>query len=115
MSGSGKKRAIDDIVEQYKQAKGISRGLLDNYDLAGWAVANGLVEPDQQDKIKLVAEMFSRHFREEMRPSPDGRRYRAKHAVKEKRDGRQMSLWADIDDLSVPLDHFDKAFTQRRN
>ena len=115
MSGSGKKRAIDDIVEQYKQEKGIKNGIVDNNDLAGWALANGLIEPDQQDKIKLVAEMFSRHFREEMRTSPDGRRYRAKHAVKEKRDGRQMSLWADIDDLSVPLDHFDKAFTQRRN
>lgn len=112
---SGKKRAIDDIVEQYKQAKGIKNGIVDNNDLAGWALANRLIEPDQQDKIKLVAEVFSRHFREEMRTNPDGKRYRAKHAVKEKRDGRQTSLWADMDDLSVPNTHFDKAFTQRRN
>ena len=49
-----------------------------------------------------------------MRTSEDGKRYRAKHAVKEKRNGRQMSLWADMDDPNVPLAHFDKAFTQRR-
>ena len=111
---SGKKQTIDDIVGQYKKAKGIDDGIIDSHDLAGWALANGLYRPNRQDEIKLVAEAFSRHFREEMRTSEDGKRYRAKHAVKEKRNGRQMSLWADMDDPNVPLAHFDKAFTQRR-
>lgn len=111
---SGKKQSIDDIVEQYKKAKGIADGIIDSHDLAGWALAHDLYRPSRQDEIKLAAEAFSRHFREEMRTSPDGKRYRAKHAVKEKRNGRQMTLWADMDDLNVPLSHFDKAFTQRR-
>ncbi len=111
---NGKKQAIDDIVEKYKQAKGITDGIIDSHDLAGWALANDLYKPSRQDEIKLAAEAFSRHFREEMRTSKDGKRYRAKHAVKTKRNGKQMTLWADMDDLNVPVSHFDRAFIQRR-
>lgn len=111
---SAKKNEMNHIVEQYKQAKGITNGIVDTHDLAGWALNQGLYQPNRQDEIKLAAEAFSRHFREEMRTDPQGKRYRAKHAVKQSKNGKQYTLWADLDDANVPIEHFEKAFSQRR-
>lgn len=111
---SAKKNEFNNIVEQYKKAKGITDGIIDSHDLAGWALDKGLCKPNFQDEIKLMAEAFSRHFREEMRTDPKGKRYRAKHAVKDKKNGQSRTLWADMDDPNVPVQHFEKAFSQRR-
>jgi hypothetical protein len=51
-------------------------------------------------------------LREEYRTDEAGRHYRAKHAVRTSRDGRQLALWADID--TAPRTHMGKAFAQRR-
>ena len=111
---SAKKDELNRIVEQYKQAKGIADGIIDTHDLAGWALDNGLYRPNLQDEIKITAEAFSRHFREEIRTDHTGKRYRAKHAVKQNQNGKQQTLWADLDDPNVPIEHFKKAFSQRR-
>lgn len=111
---SAKKNEISHIVEQYTQAKGITNGIIDSHDLAGWAISQGLYKPNYQDEINLAAKDFSRHFREEVRTDPAGKRYRAKHAVKESVNGKQRTLWADMDNPNVPVIHFEKAFSQRR-
>lgn len=111
---SARKNALNDIVEQYKKAKGITNGIIDNHDLAGWALDQRLYKPNKQDEIKLAAEAFSRFFREEMRTDQKGKRYRAKHAVKQSQNGKNTTLWADLDDPNVPVEHFEKAFSQRR-
>lgn len=100
MSNATKKR-IAEIVEQYKQAKGIEDGRVDVHDLAGWALDNKLYQPNMRDEIQLAANTFSRHFREELRADPKGRSYRAKHAVRENINGKQSTLWADLDDSNV--------------
>lgn len=49
----------------------------------------------------------------EYRTDGAGRRYRSKHAVRSTNyDGKQMSLWDDID--VAPRAHMEKAFAQRR-
>lgn len=111
---NAKKNELDNIVAQYKQAKGITDGIIDTHDLAGWALSQKLYQPNMRDEIKLAAEAFSRHFREEMRTDATGKRYRAKHAVKQSKNGKQQTLWADLDDENVPIAHFEKAFSQRR-
>ncbi len=81
--------------------------------VAAWAIQKGLWEPGPQDFYALFRKQMARALREEYRTDEQGRRYRAKHAVLEKgRDGKQMSLWADID--TAPHPHMEKAFAQRR-
>ncbi|WP_239991186.1 hypothetical protein [Neisseria lactamica] len=93
MSNATKKR-IAEIVEQYKQAKGIEDGRVDVHDLAGWALDNKLYQPNMRDEIQLAANTFSRHFREELRADSKGRSYRAKHAVRQNINGKQSTfLW----------------------
>ncbi|RPD90496.1 hypothetical protein EGK75_01210 [Neisseria weixii] len=109
-----KKEKFAEIVEQYKQAKSIQNGIVDVQDLAGWALDQGLYKPNMRDEIQLVASTFSRYFREEHRIDAKGRSYRAKHAVRESVNGKQLTLWADLDDPNVSEEHFRKAFSQRR-
>lgn len=114
MMSNATKKQIAEIVEQYKQDKGIKDGRVDVHDLAGWALDNKLYQPNMRDEIQLAANTFSRHFREELRADPKGRSYRAKHAVRESINGKQLTFWADLDDPDVPVEHFHKAFSQRR-
>ena len=114
MMSNATKKQIAEIVEQYKQDKGIKDGRVDVHDLAGWALDNKLYQPNMRDEIQLAANTFSRHFREELRADPRGRSYRAKHAVRESINGKQLTFWADLDDPNVPVEHFHKAFSQRR-
>lgn len=111
---SGKKNEFSHIVEQYKKAKNITDGIIDVHDLAGWAIDNKLYRPNMRDEIQLAANAFSRFFREEHRTDSKGRSYRAKHAVRENINGKQQTLWADLDDPNVSVSHFEKAFSQRR-
>lgn len=81
-------------------------------DVAAWAIQKGLWQPKPSDVISQCATEFAKAARDEYRTDKHGRRYRAKHAVRMSRDGKQMSLWADID--TAPRSHMIKAFAQRR-
>lgn len=81
-------------------------------EVAEWAVNKGLLEPREHDPIADLAEDLARAWREEYRYDDQGRRYRAKHAVRITSGGVQYGFWADID--SAPRDHIEKAFGQRR-
>lgn len=92
----------------------VSEGLLDPHVVAEWAYERGLHKPSVRTVVEAIAADISQYLREEYRTSPDGQRYRAKHAVRSKSGDRTMSLWADIDDERVPREHFVKSFAQRR-
>ena len=81
--------------------------------VAAWAIEEGLWKPADQDLHGILRNQLARALREEYHTDAKGRRYRAKHAVLEKdENGKQTSLWADID--TAPSHHMKKAFAQRR-
>nr|VFK37394.1 MAG: hypothetical protein BECKTC1821D_GA0114238_100148 [Candidatus Kentron sp. TC] len=83
------------------------------YEVAAWAIENGLWKPRPQDIISMCASDLTKAFREEYRMDyKTGLRFRAKHAVKIKKDGKQLYLWDDID--TAPREHMVKAFALRR-
>jgi len=84
----------------------------DPHDVAEWAIRNGQWQPRPSDIRDRFAKDLSDALRQEFRTDTKGRNYRAKHAVRLKKNGKQMSLWADID--SAPRRHMEKAFGQRR-
>lgn len=88
--------------------------MIDPHDLAEWAYKNGLHKPNLRQVIDLIAIDIAQVFREEYRVDKNGRRYRAKHAVKDKKGDKTMALWADLDDTAAPRSHFVKSFAQRR-
>lgn len=104
---------IKDYIEKYKIEYG-DNGVIDPHDLAQWAYNNGYHRPNNKTIIDAIAADITKVFREEYRTDKHGRRYRAKHAVKESRNKKQYSLWADMDDPNAPHEHFQKSFGQRR-
>jgi len=111
---SAKSKEMKKIIEEYLNEKEIKNGIIDPHDLAGWAISNGKYKPNFQDEIQIAAKNFTQVMREEIRTSPSGKRYRAMHAVKEKINGKQQALWADLDNPNTPIAHFEKSFAQRR-
>jgi hypothetical protein len=81
-------------------------------EVAAWAIKRGLLKPPPADIVDICAEMLSRGWREVYRTDRQGRRYRAKHAVRMLRGGVQLTLWADIE--TAPRSHMEMAFAQRR-
>ena len=82
------------------------------HDMAIWAVETQRWEPQRAALINQCAEELSRAMREEYSTDPRGRKVRAKHVARRDRDGKQMSLWADM--RFAPRDHMETAFQQRR-
>lgn len=81
-------------------------------EVGRWALDKGLWAPRPADIISQFSGDMADALREEYRTDSAGRRYRAKHAVRSTKDGRQSSLWADID--LAPRAHIERAFAQRR-
>lgn len=105
---------LKNLIEQYNKENNTSNGIIDPHTLAAWAYQKGLYKPNVRTMVDSIAADISQAFREEYRTSPNGLRYRAKHAYTKKVGNKTMSLWADIDDLSTPHDHFKRSFAQRR-
>lgn len=112
---------MEDYVANYaEQLKNIWK----QYELAGhtspvsarevarWAIANNLWRPKPSDVESQCAEELAKAAREEYRINELGQRYRARHAVRVERNGKQLNLWADID--KAPRNYMEKAFAQRR-
>ncbi|WP_429500741.1 hypothetical protein ACQUFY_26840 (plasmid) [Robbsia andropogonis] len=100
-------------LEKYKAEVG-EDPLLDPHAVAQWAFARGLHKPNPKTIIDVIAADIAQVFREEYRTDDRGQRYRAKHAVRSKKDNKTLSLWADIDDDRAPRSHFVRSFAQRR-
>ena len=82
------------------------------HEVAAWAIQNGLWKPRPTDIYDSFSREMADALRQEYRVDEKGRSYRANHAVRTSKDGRQMSFWADID--VAPREHMEKAFAQRR-
>ncbi len=80
--------------------------------VASWAVTQGLFAPAPRDVVKLCRDALADSLRQEKRTDSEGRKYRAKHSVREYVGGVQLSLWADID--TAPRAFMAKSFGQRR-
>jgi len=81
--------------------------------IAGWAISQGLWEPQGILLITKCAEDLGRALREEYITDPQGRRVRAKHSARMDRDeGEQGALWDDI--RTASHEHMQVAFQQRR-
>lgn len=100
-------------VERYQREVN-DEGLVDPHLIAAWAYQNGLHKPNIKTIIDVIAADIAQVFREEYRTDESGQRYRAKHAVRSKTGNKTTSLWADIDDVRAPREHFVRSFSQRR-
>jgi len=101
---------MQEIFNKYRVE--VSDDPADLRDVAAWAIKEGLWKPRPSDIHARFAEEMANALREEYRTDKAGRRYRAKHAVRISKDGKQLSFWADID--TAPRGHMEKAFQQRR-
>lgn len=79
-------------------------------EIAAWAIKNRLWFPHQSQLVAQCAEQLAQAMREEYLTDPQGRRVRAKHAVR--LDGEQGALWDDIRTADRPF--MKRAFQQRR-
>ena len=84
----------------------------DLHEVAQWAIKEELWEPKPADIRGRFAVEMADALRQEYRTDERGRNYRVNHAVRGSENGRQYSLWADIDAASQ--NHMEKAFAQRR-
>lgn len=100
-------------LERYQAEVG-EDPFLDPHAVAAWAYSKGLHKPSVRTVIDAIAADIAQVWREEYRTDEKGQRYRAKHAVRSKKDNKTMSLWADIDDERAPRSHFLRSFGQRR-
>ena len=82
------------------------------HDMALWATKNRLWELPQSIAVRQCAEDISKALREEYIRDSNGRRVRRFHAARTRRNGKQMTLWADIE--TAPRRHMEMAFAQRR-
>lgn len=81
-------------------------------DVAEWAIRRKLWEAHPAAMLNRCAEDIARAMREEYIVDGKGRRVRVKHAVTVSRDGKQLTLWADM--RTAPRQHMELAFRQRR-
>ena len=102
---------MQEIFRRYQEE--VCPDAADPRDVGAWALREGLWHPKPADVLARFAEDMATALRQEYRKDSAGRSYRAKHAVRAKNyDGKQMSLWDDID--TAPRAHMEKAFAQRR-
>lgn len=80
-------------------------------DLGAWAIQEGKWEPGNDAILRQFCEDMGRALREEYIRDPQGRRVRAKHAIRA--EGETGFLWADIH--TAPREHMVVAFDQRRD
>ena len=81
-------------------------------EVAVWAIQNHLWGLRDEKLISLCVEEFARAFKEERFTDPQGRRVRHRHVVKIDKDGEQIALWEDFNNISE--DHFQLSLMQRR-
>src|SRR5688572_29735286 len=92
---------MQEIFRRYQEE--VSPDPADLRVVAAWALQEKLWHPRPADIHARFAEDMATALREEYRTDNAKRRYRAKHAVRVFRDGKQMSFWADID--TAPRGH----------
>lgn len=90
------------LIQLYRRETGSVT--VDMEDVADWAIRRGATLPKPKSPRELLVAQFSDAARTEYRQdSKTGLSYRANHALRGTRaDGRQFTLWVDIEDASRP-------------
>ena len=101
---------LQELFARYERE--VAAGPADLRVVGAWALANRLWEPKVSDIHSRFANDMAEALREEYRVDRKGRRYRAKLAVRTSKDGRQGTLWGDID--TSPRTHVEKGLGQKR-
>lgn len=96
------------LAERFQHETGAT--IFRSAEVGQWALDQGLWAPSRESLLRQFSSDLSRSLREQYVTDPQGRRVRAKHAVKD--DPQQGSLWADI--FTAPREHMQRAFAQRR-
>src|SRR5947208_374593 len=81
-------------------------------EIAAWAIDNRRWAPGRGQLIDQCADLVARALREEYFTDKQGRRPRAKHAVRVKLGTKQLSLWVDMRQTSREL--MELSLQQRR-
>jgi len=81
-------------------------------EVATWAIDKGLWDLRIEKLIGLCAEEFARAYKEERFTDPQGRRVRRRHVRKIEKDGEQIALWEDFDNISC--EDYELSLLQRR-
>ena len=82
-------------------------------EIARWAIARDRYDLRVPTIERICARELAQAMREEYIVDQRGRRVRAKHPAKVRRNGEQRMLWDDI--RTAPRPHMEMAFQQRRN
>ncbi len=96
------------LADRYQATTGRTTWTLK--EVGAWALDAGLWQPHRDGVLRQFADDMARALREQYITDNQGRRVRAKHAIRQ--DGEQGSLWADI--RTATRDHMEAAFQQRR-
>lgn len=105
-----KKKQLQKLKEEYRKSGEAWPATTE--DMARWAVTNkryGLTAPSL---IRLVAKELAQALGEEYFTDAQGRRVRANHPARVRRDGKQLVLWDDM--RTAPRSHMKRAFQMRR-
>jgi len=100
------------LMRLYKTETG--NKIIDMEDMADWCIRRGVTLPKPKSARDLLVAQLSDAARAEYRQDPKtGLSYRANHALRVSRpDGRQLTLWVDIEDATRPQMHM--SLTNRR-
>ena len=81
-------------------------------EVAIWAIDKGLWGLRKEKLVRVCTEEFARAFKEERFTDPQGRRVRRRHVRKIEKDGEQIALWEDFDNISCV--DYELSLLQRR-
>jgi hypothetical protein len=82
-------------------------------DFIDWAVQNGKMAPRPEDLRKIYRRQVSTALRQVYRTDEEGNTYRAKQCVTTTEEGKQLTLWFDVDKKGTARLR-QKAIKQRR-
>lgn len=105
------KKQLQRIVKDYRQSG--QEWPASSADIARWALKNKKYDLRTPTIEKIVRRELAQAMREEYITDSKGRRVRAKHPAKVKRNGEQITIWDDI--RTAPRTHMEMAFANRRN
>jgi hypothetical protein len=98
------------MVEEYRKEGNRWPATMD--EVADWVVGERRYDLTAPRLKKLVARELAQAMREEYITDEKGRRVRAKHPARFRRNGRQLMLWDDI--RTASRRHMENAFQVRR-
>jgi hypothetical protein len=105
------KKQLQRIVKEYRQSG--QQWPASSADIAHWALKNKKYDLRTPTIERVVRRELAEAMREEYITDSKGRRVRAKHPARVKRNGEQITIWDDI--RTASRTHMEMAFTNRRN